>query len=93
MKIRITRARVKRTATVLAVDSMSGTVGLVVSPFLMLIPGVNFYLAWPLGTVVFLTVVLRYDRWLQQRKALLRGPARPMRKGVLRSCGRREKGP
>ena len=58
--------------------------GLFVAPFFMLIPGVGFYLAWPLGSGLFLAAVLRYDRWLQRRKSLLTGPAKPLRKGVLR---------
>ena len=63
---------------------MSGTVGLVLSPFFMLIPGVGFYIAWPLGSGLFLAAVLRYDKWLQRRKSLLTGRAKPMRKGILR---------
>ena len=63
---------------------MSGTVGLVLSPFFMLIPGVGFYIAWPLGSGLFLAAVLRYDKWLQRRKSLLTGPGKPMRKGILR---------
>ena len=59
MKIRVTRARAKRTVTVPAVGSMSGTVGLALSPFFMLIPGVGFYIAWPLGSGLFLAAVLR----------------------------------
>ena len=84
MKIRVTRARVKRAVTVLAVGSMTGTVGLALSSFFMLIPGIGFYAAWPLGSGLFLAAVLRYDKWLQRRKSLLTGPAKPLRKGVLR---------
>ena len=83
MKIRVTRARVKRAVTVLAVGSMSGTVGLALSPFFMLIPGIGFYIARPLGSGLFLAAVLRYDKWLQRRKGLLTGRAKPLRKGVL----------
>ena len=49
----------------------------------MLIPGVGFYAAWPLGSGLFLAAVLRYDKWLQRRKSLLTGRAKPLRKGVL----------
>ena len=84
MKIRITRARVKRVVTVLAVGSMSGTVGLALAPFFMLIPGIGFYAAWPLGSSLFPAVVLRYDKRLQRRKSLLTGRAKSLRKGVLR---------
>ena len=84
MKIRITKARVKRALTVPAVGSVSGTVGLALPPFFMLIPGIGFYTAWPLGSALFLAAVLRYDRWLQRRKSLLTGPAKPLRKGILR---------
>ena len=62
MKIRVTKARVKRAVTVLAVGSMSGTVGLALAPFFTLIPGVGFYVAWPLGSGLFLAAVLRYDK-------------------------------
>ncbi len=88
-----TKARVKRTVTVLAVGSISGTVGLglALSPFFMLIPGIGFYIAWPMGSGRFLTAVLRYDRWLQRRKGLLRGPVKPMSKGILRR-GRKRQG-
>ena len=95
MKIRVTKARVKRAVTVPAVGSMSGTVGLVLSPFFMLIPGTGFYLAWPLGSGLFLGAVLRYDKWLQRRKGLLTGPGKSLRKGILqrdlKGCDTRRK--
>ena len=83
MKIRITKRRAKPAVTVLAVGSMSGTVGQALSPFFMLIPGIGFYVAWPLGSGLFLAAVLRYDKWLQRRKGLLTGPGKSLRKRIL----------
>ena len=78
--------------TVLAVGSMSGTVGLALSPFFMLIPGISFYIAWPLGSGRFLAAVLRYDKWLQRRKGLLTGPGKPLRKRILQRDLKRRDG-
>ena len=71
---------------------MSGTVGLALSPFFMLIPGIGFYIAWPLGSGLFLAAVLRYDKWLQRRKGLLTGPGKPLRKGILQRDLKRRDG-
>ena len=65
--------------------------GLALSPFFMLIPGTGFYIAWPMGSGLFLAAVLRYDKWLQRRKSLLTGPVNPARKGLFRR-GRKRQG-
>ena len=83
MKIRVTRARVKRAVTVLGRREHERDRGPGPVRVLHVDSGDRVLRGLALGVWLVPGGVLRYDKWLHRRKSLLTGRAKPLRKGVL----------